>query len=489
MVKTTHLYDLLNIHATASQSEIKKAFRLAALKYHPDKNNHSEESKEKFQEISKAYEVLSDERKRSLYDAYGTVDEAAITGNHMSSDDDDAMHDSFFSHSGSDPLHMFGASAGDLFAQFFNNSSSGPSFGFSQGSNSKFDRSSSGGFARRDDMRTGPDIKHYLKCTLSDLYVGKKTKLGLNRMRICTHCDGKGGMQTVACRTCNGQGEVVKTRRLGPMVQTVSSTCNSCKGTGTYVRKNDICPQCGGSGVYKERKIFDVEVIPGMSNEQMIILSGEADEVLETSHGLMKVHPGDVVIVIDVVRDKKYEIVNEHDLVLRNCRIPLKTCLCGGDVYIEGHPSGKLIKLSIIPNELLKTQKFKTVEGLGMPKPAKQYGTANSSTTSSEIEGYGNLYVQFEIKFPDKLEDETISKLEQVLNGDANIARETENDAKRLDDIVTNGDGTVEVEEHVLSDFVPNYKEFKEYKRDRSESARKRKRNDNYDNNDDCTVS
>lgn len=488
MVKDTQLYDLLNVQVTASQSEIKKAFRLAALKWHPDKNNHSEESKEKFQEISKAYEILSDDRKRSIYDTYGTVDEAAIAANQMSSDDDDDMHAAFFGHASGDPLNMFGTSAGDLFAQFFNNSSSGPSFGFPQGSSSKGNRfSSSGSFAPRNEMRTGPDIKHYLKCALTDLYLGKKTKLGLNRMRICKQCDGKGGVKTVTCRSCNGQGEIVKTRRMGPMVQTFSSTCNSCKGTGTYIRKADICPKCTGSGVYKERKIFDVEVNPGMSNEQMIVLPGEADEVLETSHGLMKVHPGDVVIVIDIIEDNKYDLVNDHDLVLRNYQFPLKTCLCGGDVYIEDHPSGKLIKLSIIPNELLKTPAFKTVEGLGMPKPSKNYGTTNTST-STEIEGYGNLYIQFQIKFPEKLEDDTISKLQQALDTDPNIAKESANDTKRLEDIISDSDGTVEVEEHVLSDFVPNYKEFKEYKRrsSGSESDRKRKK---YNNNEDCTVS
>ncbi|KAL3230101.1 J domain-containing protein APJ1 [Nakaseomyces bracarensis] len=476
MVKDTKLYDLLNVEVTATAADIKKAFRLAALKCHPDKNNHSEESKEKFQEISKAYEVLSDEKKRALYDTYGTADESMIAS-HMSSDDDDEMNATFFNHP-ADPLHMFGTSAGDLFAQFFNNSGSGPSFGFNQGKYDSF--SNFNGFGQRTDMRAGPDIKHYLKCVLSDLYLGKKTKLGLNRMRICKQCDGKGGMKSVACRSCNGQGEIVKTRRMGPMVQTFSSTCNSCRGSGSYIRKADICSKCSGTGVYKERKIFDVEVNPGMSNEQMIVLPGEADEVLETSHGLMKVRPGDVVIVIDIIKDKKFEIVNEHDLVLRNYQVPLKTCLCGGEVYIEDHPSGKLIKLSIIPNELLKSSTFKTLEGLGMPKPAKNYGSSNSSTT--EIEGYGNLYVQFQIKFPERLEDDTIASLQDVLDKDPNIVRETQNESQRLEHII-NVDGTVEVEEHVLSDFVPNYREFKEYK---NNDNKKRKTNDN---NEDCTVS
>lgn len=479
MVKDTRLYDLLNVECDAPQVTIKKAFHAAALRCHPDKNNHSEESKKQFQEISKAYEVLSDPKSREMYDRYGTTDESAIASQ-------EPFGEGMSFYSGGNPMHMFGTSAGDLFAQFFNSSGdAGPSFGFG----SRFDgfgNSAQAHGARDGHMRTGPDIKHYLKCNLSDLYQGKKTKLGLNRMRVCSSCDGKGGMRVASCRTCKGQGEVVKTRRVGPMVQTMSSTCNSCHGTGTFIKDSDLCFVCKGSGVSKERKIFDVEVKAGMTHNQVIVLPGEADEVIETSHGLIKVQPGDVVIVIDLVKNTQFQVVNDHDLVLKNCEVPLKTCLCGGEIMIEGHPSGKIIKLSIIPNELLKPSCFKTVEGLGMPKVIANSDHANIAGT--DIDGYGNLYVQFQVKFPERLEDTTITKLQEILEQDPNVKKEDESDQKRIDDAVTNSDGAVEVEEHVLSDFVPDYKNFKEFKRSRSNRSDSRKRR-RCNDDDDCIVS
>ena len=121
-----------------------------------------------------------------------------------------------------------------------------------------------------------------------------------------------------------------------------------------------------------------------------------------------------------------------------------------------------------------------------MPKVIANSDHANIAGT--DIDGYGNLYVQFQVKFPERLEDTTITKLQEILEQDPNVKKEDESDQKRIDDAVTNSDGAVEVEEHVLSDFVPDYKNFKEFKRSRSNRSDSRKRR-RCNDDDDCIVS
>lgn len=122
MQQNTSLYDSLNVTAAASTSEIKKAYRNAALKYHPDKNNHTEESKRKFQEICQAYEILKDNRLRALYDQYGTTDEVLIQEQQAQAQRQQAGPFSSSSNFDTEAMSFPDLSPGDLFAQFFNSS-------------------------------------------------------------------------------------------------------------------------------------------------------------------------------------------------------------------------------------------------------------------------------------------------------------------------------------------------------------------------------
>lgn len=433
MATDTRLYDILRIAPSASTTEIKKAYRILALKYHPDKNNHSEESKSKFQEICQAYEVLKDDRKRALYNQYGTIDEQAIQQEQQSN-----MSSFFTSSASAHPMNM---SAGDLFAHFFDNVSASSSSFNTRGPN----------VPPSSTISRGPDIKHDLKCSLAELYDGKKTKLGLNRKRICKLCQGHGGTKRRTCKTCRGQGQQTETRRMGPMVQTWTQTCNQCNGAGTLLKSTDTCSDCHGEGYIRERKIFDVEVIPGMCHGQMIILPGEADEVITTSHGNQKVIPGDVVITINQSKDNKFQRINKGgcDLVMRKCKIPLTTSLCGGDVYIDGHPSGKLLKVSIIPGEIIRPNCFKSIEGMGMPK----YNCDTNGAGLPEQQTKGNLYILFQVDFPEKLEQDTITKLMQIFGNDPNVKQQM---VAQDDSFNRELDDCVEFEDCVLSDFVPD---------------------------------
>ncbi|GAV53351.1 hypothetical protein ZYGR_0AI06350 [Zygosaccharomyces rouxii] len=448
MSRDTRLYETLNVSPEATISEIKRAYKVLALKYHPDKNGHTEDAKNKFQEVCKAYEVLADEDKRVMYDRYGTVDEYAVQEQEEAAHGAPTTSSSFFGSS---------MSPGDLFAQFFDNFPGHTSFGRSPfasafGGGSPFGSSFSyrGGGGRSSygsgRLSRGPDIKHNLKCTLAELYDGKVTKLGLNRRRMCQSCQGQGSLRRRTCKTCRGQGQQTETRRTGPMVQTWTQTCPDCGGLGTFTKQADICPECRGESYIKERKIFDVEVSRGMCHGQTIVLPGEADELIKTSYGVEKVIPGDMVITIDQAKDSKFHRVNRFgcDLVMGNCSIDLSTSLCGGDIYIDGHPSGRLLKVSIIPGELIGPNCLKSIQDMGMPK----YGNDGAK---------GNLYIQFQLQYPANLEPETIGKLQSVLLQDRNIQNQIQSQNARVYQKL--GDCT-EVDEHVLSNFVPSMEEI-----------------------------
>lgn len=440
MVKDTKLYDILNVSPKVSSVEIRKAYRLLALRYHPDKNNHSEESKAKFLEVCEAYEILNDEKKRSLYDRYGTVDETAIQ---QSMQAEEPAMSSFFG-AGS------GMSAGDLFADFFD----------------KMSTRSFGGRKTPRSMSHGPDIKHDLKCSLSSLYEGKTTKLGLNRRRTCKACQGRGSLKVRTCKACRGRGQQSRSRKMGPMMQTWTQTCAECNGSGSYTKNTDVCTECQGEGCIRERKIFDVEVKPGMCHGQVVILPGEADEVIKTRSGNETVIPGDVIITITQAKDEKFRRVNRNgcDLVVQNCKIPLVTSLCGGSISIDGHPNGKLINVSILPGELIRPGQYKSIEGLGMPKYEEKRAP----------DGFGNLYIQFQVEYPEKLAPETVVKLRQVLNDDPNVKQQI---TAEDNDVCERVDDCIEMEDHVLSNFVPDFDELMRNEQ-REDSSRKRRHYD-----------
>ncbi len=215
-------YATLGVAKSAADDEIKKAYRKLAIKFHPDKNPDNREAAEaKFKEITEAYEVLSDSKKRQLYDQYG----------------EDGVKNG-----GGGGAH----SAADIFSQFF-----GGGFG--------------GG--RRKPERTA-DIPFQLSLTLQDFYRGRTKKLKITRKVLCSSCLGKGADKdgaAVTCTGCNGQGIRVVMQRIGPgMIQQSQQTCTDCSGTGEMIKEADRCKTCKGKKVTPQSKILEVNVAPGM---------------------------------------------------------------------------------------------------------------------------------------------------------------------------------------------------------------------------------
>ena len=213
MVKETQYYDILGVKPSASPEEIKKAYRKLALKYHPDKNP---DEGEKFKLISQAYEVLSDPKKRDIYDQGG---EQAIKEGGSGSP------------SFSSPM--------DIFDMFF------------------------GGGGRMTRERRGKNVVHQLSVTLEDLYNGITKKLALQKNVICEKCEGIGGKKgsVEKCPLCKGRGMQVHIQQIGPgMVQQIQTVCIECKGQGERINPKDRCENCSGAKVTREKKIIEVHV-------------------------------------------------------------------------------------------------------------------------------------------------------------------------------------------------------------------------------------
>lgn len=353
MVKDTKYYDLLGVSPSAGENELKKAYRKSALKYHPDKNP-SPEAAEKFKELSQAYEVLSDEQKREIYDNYG---EEGL--------------------SGAGPGGMGGMGADDIFSQFF-----GGGFG------------GMGGAAQRGPQR-GKDIKHTISCTLEELYKGRTAKLALNKTILCKLCDGRGGKEgkVKQCGACHGSGMRFVTRQMGPMIQRFQTVCDSCQGTGDICDAKDRCTVCKGKKTQAERKILLVHIDPGMKDGQRIVFSGEGDQE-------PNVTPGDVVFVVDEKPHDKFKR-RGNDLAYE-CELDLLTALAGGDVAFK-HISGDFIKFNILPGEVIAPGSQRIIEKQGMPI------YRNSDR--------GNLLISFTVKFPSDhfASEEKLQQLESIL--------------------------------------------------------------------------
>ncbi|KAF9002041.1 hypothetical protein BDQ17DRAFT_570901 [Cyathus striatus] len=314
MVRETKFYDLLEVSPTASESELKKAYRKKALRLHPDKGGDPE----LFKEVTHAYEVLSDPDKRSVYDARG---EAGL----------------------SEQGGMGGMDPQDLFSQLFGGG--GGFFG--------------GGGGRSQGPRKTKDLVHRVHVTLEDLYRGKTTKLALTRNVICSKCKGKGGKDGAvrSCGSCSGRGIKVTLRQMGPMIQQIQSPCDECSGTGEIINAKDRCTNCKGKKVLPEKKFLEVHIDKGMKGGQTINFRGESDQSPNAE-------PGDVVIVIEEKPHERFRR-QDNDLIIE-IEIDLLTALAGGQIAIR-HLDERALIVKLEPGEVVKHGELKVIHGQGMP--------------------------------------------------------------------------------------------------------------------------
>ncbi len=231
-------YEVLGVARTASPEEIKKAYRQAALKYHPDRNKEPG-AEQRFKEAAEAYEVLSDPEKRRRYDQYG---HAGLNGA--------GLHD-FSSMAAEDIASIFG----DLFADFFG-----------------------GGFGRGGGAERGVDIQTVIEIDLKDVLTGVEKTLRFERVDLCERCNGHGaepGTQRRNCPTCGGYGQVERETAMGFFVSRTIVDCPQCQGRGWVVQRP--CRACGGSGRAARERQIEVKIPPGVQDGQSVRVRGEGE--------------------------------------------------------------------------------------------------------------------------------------------------------------------------------------------------------------------
>ncbi|KKA30220.1 hypothetical protein TD95_004784, partial [Thielaviopsis punctulata] len=333
------------VSPTCTEAELKKAYKVNALKYHPDKNAHNPAAEEKFKEISAAYEILSDSQKRAIYDQYG---EGGLENGGGGAG---------------------GMAAEDLFAQFFGgNGGFGGMFG------------GSGSSMPSRGPPKARTIHHTHIVSLEDVYRGKVSKLALQRSIVCPKCSGIGGKEGAVkrCEGCDGRGMKTMMRQMGPMIQRFQTVCTDCNGEGETVREKDRCKQCNGKKTVVDRKVLHVHVDRGMRNGTKIEFRGEGDHA-------PGIQAGDVVFEIEQKPHARF--TRKEDDLLYKCDIPLVTALAGGTIYIE-HLDERWLSVEVLPGEAIAPGAVKMIRGQGMPTPRHH--------------DFGNMYISFNVKFPEK---------------------------------------------------------------------------------------
>ncbi len=236
-------YDVLGVDRGASADEIKKAYRKLAKKYHPDLNPNDKEGAEaKFKEATEAYEVLSDDNKRSQYDQFGHAAFDQTAGGY-----------------GGGGAGFDGFDMGDIFSSFF-----GGGFG--------------GQRQNPNAPQRGRDIAYNIDLTFEEACFGAEREITINHLEKCVECNGSGaakGSSPITCPTCHGTGQV-KTVQRTPLGNFQSvRTCSSCGGKGTIIK--EPCRTCGGKGTVRNGKKIRIKIPAGIDNGQRVPVRNEGD--------------------------------------------------------------------------------------------------------------------------------------------------------------------------------------------------------------------
>ena len=318
-------YEVLGVSKSADATEIKKAYRKLALKYHPDKNPGDKEAEEKFKEAAEAYDVLSNEEKKRRYDHFG---HAGVGG---------AGQGGFGG----------GMSMDDIFSQF------GDIFG-SFGGFSGFGGFGGGRSARR--VNRGTNLRVKVKMNLQEIATGIEKKIKVKKYVACQHCNGTGakdGKSYSTCSTCKGSGQVTRVQNtiLGAMQTT--STCPTCEGEGKII--NEKCTFCNGEGVLMSEEVISINIPAGVGEGMQLSLSGKGNAARRGGVN------GDLIVLIE--EEEHPELVRDGNDLLYNVFIGYPEAVLGETVEIptiEGKVKVK-IEAGTQPGKILR------LRGKGLP--------------------------------------------------------------------------------------------------------------------------
>ncbi|HEU5071768.1 MAG TPA: molecular chaperone DnaJ [Verrucomicrobiae bacterium] len=347
-------YEILGVNRSASDEEIKKAYRKLAVKYHPDKNPGDKVAEEKFKELGEAYEALSDPQKRAAYDQYG---HSAFDPRTRASRGAGGFHDPF-----------------DIFREVFGGGGGG----------SIFDEFFGGGRSDPSQPQRGDDLRFDLEITLEEAAHGCEKEISIPRADRCDTCRGSGGEEgskIKTCPTCGGRGQVLTSRGIFSIAQ----TCPACEGAGRVIEKP--CRACRGSGRREKLTKINLRIPAGVDTGARLRSSGNGDA------GLRGGPPGDLYVVL---RLKPHDVFHRDgdDLL---CEVPISfvQAALGSEVEVPTLEGAATVKIppGTQPGTIfrLKARGVKNLQGYG----------------------HGDLHVRVNVEVPTRLNAEQKQKLEE----------------------------------------------------------------------------
>jgi len=348
-------YEVLGVSKEATKEEIKKAYRKQALKFHPDKNPGDKKSEEYFKEAAEAYEVLSNDEKKTRYDRYG---HAGMGG-------------------AANGFGGAGMTMDDIFSSF------GDIFGDAFGGFGAF-----GGNRRGRRVNKGSNLRVKVKLTLREIAAGVEKKIKVHKYDTCNSCEGTGAADPTSlstCSTCRGSGHVTRLTNtmLGQMQST--SVCPSCGGEGKTITKK--CHACYGEGIVEKEEIIKINIPAGVGKGMQMTVGGKGNSPRRGGVN------GDLLVVID--EEEHSDLIREGNDLIYNLFISIPDAILG--THVEVPTVDNNVKIKIEPGT--QPGKILRLRGKGLP----------------EVNGYGrgDLLVNVNVWIPKSMNKEELKIFEK----------------------------------------------------------------------------
>ncbi|MDZ4663712.1 MAG: molecular chaperone DnaJ [Bacteroidota bacterium] len=353
-------YEILGIAKSATEEDIKKAYRKLAIKFHPDKNPNDKSAEDKFKEAAEAYEVLSTKEKRQRYDQYG---HAGVGG---------------AASGGGGGFGGGGMNMDDIFSQF------GDIFGGSFGG--------FGGGGSRGGRRVnrGSNLRVKVKMNLSEVANGVEKKIKVNKQIACNTCSGSGakGNAYDTCKICNGSGVITKVQQTMLGAMQTQTACNSCHGEGKIVK--DKCNTCHGEGIVRGEETISLNIPAGVAEGMQLNVSGKGNAAMRGGIN------GDLIVLIE--EEEHPELKREGQHLVYNLHVSIPDAILGISVDIP-LVEGKA-KIKIDPGT--QSGKVLRLKGKGLPDVNSYYK--------------GDLMVEISVYTPSNLSSDEKKMVEQLKN-------------------------------------------------------------------------
>jgi molecular chaperone DnaJ len=360
-------YEVLGVSKSASEAELKKAYRKKAIQFHPDKNPDDKKAEESFKEAAEAYEILSNPEKRQRYDQYGHAGVGGAAGG------------------------GFGGGGGmnmeDIFSHF------GDIFGGGGGGGSFFGGGFGGGGRSSQRVNRGSNLRVKVKLTLKEISEGVEKKIKVKKQVECKSCKGSGaknGSSFSTCSTCHGSGQVTRIQNtiLGQM-QT-ASTCPTCGGEGKII--TDKCTNCAGEGIVRDEEVITINIPAGVAEGMQLSVSGRGNAARRGGVN------GDLLILVQ--EEEHPDLVRDENDLLYNLFISIPDSILGTAVEIPTIESRVKVKIDAgtQPGKILR------LRGKGLP----------------DINGYGrgDLLVKINVWVPKSISKDEKKNLEKLQNSE-----------------------------------------------------------------------